>query len=114
MTKTMQAALITHYKQAVPEIQNVPLPTVRPNDVLVRIVAASINPIDLKTKDGKLRLLLKYQMPLILGSDFSGIVTKVGTNVTRFKVATPFLADHKKTGSEHLQIFLRLINTTLL
>ncbi|MFK5278826.1 NADP-dependent oxidoreductase, partial [Lacticaseibacillus paracasei] len=40
MTKTMQAALITHYKQAVPEIQNVPLPTVRPNDVLVRIVAA--------------------------------------------------------------------------
>ena len=86
MTKTMQAALITHYKQAVPEIQNVPLPTVRPNDVLVRIVAASINPIDLKTKDGKLRLLLKYQMPLILGSDFSGIVTKVGTNVTRFKV----------------------------
>ena len=54
MTKTMQAALITHYKQAVPEIQNVPLPTVRPNDVLVRIVAASINPIDLKTKDGKL------------------------------------------------------------
>ncbi len=50
MTKTMQAALITHYKQAVPEIQNVPLPTVRPNDVLVRIVAASINQLISKRK----------------------------------------------------------------
>ena len=45
---------------------------------LVKIIAASINPIDFKTKDGKVKMLLDYQMPLILGSDFAGIVVSVG------------------------------------
>ena len=54
----MQAAIITKYKQTTPTVTEVPIPTVAPTDVLVKIVAASVNPIDLKTKDGDLRLLL--------------------------------------------------------
>jgi NADPH:quinone reductase-like Zn-dependent oxidoreductase len=82
----MKAALITKYKQKFLTIEEVAIPQAGDDDVLVKIVASSINPIDLKTKDGGLKMLLKYQMPLILGSDFSGIITEVGSAVTKFKV----------------------------
>ena len=72
----MKAALIHKYGQKELSIEEVPLPTIHDNDVLVKIIAASINPIDLKTKDGKVKMLLNYQMPLILGSDFAGIVVQ--------------------------------------
>ena len=80
----MKAALIHKYGQKELSIEEVPLPTIHDNDVLVKIIAASINPIDLKTKDGKVKMLLNYQMPLILGSDFAGIVVSVGKNVQNF------------------------------
>ncbi len=89
MTNTMNAALISQYKQDLPTIEQVAIPAVGPNDVLVKIIAASINPIDLKTKDGGLKMLLKYDLPLILGSDFAGVITEVGANVTAFKIGDP-------------------------
>jgi NADPH:quinone reductase-like Zn-dependent oxidoreductase len=45
-----------------------------------------VNPIDLKVKSGEFKAFLKYKFPLILGNDLSGIVTQVGTGVTKFKV----------------------------
>jgi alcohol dehydrogenase len=41
-----------------------------PMDLLVRVHATSVNPLDAKTRDGKLKTLLKYRFPLVLGSDF--------------------------------------------
>ncbi|MCG0631969.1 NADP-dependent oxidoreductase [Lactiplantibacillus plantarum] len=82
----MKAAIITKYKQITPMVTEVPVPTIAPTDVLVKIIAASVNPIDLKTKDGDLRLLLQYTMPLIMGSDFAGVITAVGDQVPGFKV----------------------------
>lgn len=84
MPTTMQAAVIDAYKQPTPTLKTVPVPTPGPNDVLVKIIAASINPIDIKTKDGGLKMLLKYDRPFIMGSDFAGVVTRVGTNVSTF------------------------------
>lgn len=46
----MKAALIHKYGQKELAIEEVPLPTIHDNDVLVKIIAASINPIDLKIK----------------------------------------------------------------
>lgn len=82
----MKAAQITHYKQEMPVITDIEIPTIKSTDVLVKIVAASINPIDLKTKDGGLKMLLKYKMPLTLGSDFSGIIVQIGSDVKDFKI----------------------------
>lgn len=108
MTKTMRAALITHYRQAAPVIQRVPVPTPNANDVLVQIRAASINPIDLKTMAGGLKFLLPYQMPLILGSDFAGIVVAVGTHVTGFQVGDAVYGRPRKhrigTFAEYLAV----------
>lgn len=86
MKNTMKAAVIDTYKQPTPKIKEVPIPDIRSNDVLVKIVAASINPIDIKTKDGGLKMLLSYNMPIIMGSDFAGIITAVGEKVTNYSI----------------------------
>jgi NADPH:quinone reductase-like Zn-dependent oxidoreductase len=55
-------------------------------DVRIDVYAASVNPLDLKIRDGALKVLLPYQFPLVLGNDCSGVITEVGAKVTRFKV----------------------------
>jgi len=82
----MKAMIIRKYGRAPLELAEMSVPSVGEKDVLVEIVAASINPVDFKIRDGKVRMLLKYEMPLIMGNDFSGIVTQVGNGVKKFKV----------------------------
>ena len=61
-----------------------PDPDCGTNDVLVQIHAASVNPIDFKIRDGKLKLILPYRLPFILGCDLAGIVLRAGSSVKRF------------------------------
>ena len=64
----------------------VPLPVVRDNEVLVKVKAISINPVDIKTRLGKGQAdRLKDFKPIILGWDISGIVAETGRLVTSFK-----------------------------
>ena len=86
MNKYMNAAVIHHYGQKNLELTKIEIPKISPDDVLVEIHAASINPIDYKVRDGKVKMLLSYKMPLVLGNDFSGVIVKVGGNVTEFQV----------------------------
>ncbi|TVY02094.1 NADP-dependent oxidoreductase [Cohnella terricola] len=82
----MKAMIIEKYGKNVPLIlADRPMPHIGEHDVLVEIHAASLNPIDYKIKEGKVRFLLNYKFPLILGNDFSGIVVKVGERVSAFK-----------------------------
>lgn len=84
---TMKAMQIQRYGKRCPVQENtVPLPVLDRTDVLVEIHAASVNPLDLKIRDGGLKSLLKYPMPLTLGNDFAGVVVAVGRGVRRFKV----------------------------
>lgn len=85
MNQVMKAAMISAYKQTSPEILEVPIPEPQATDVLVQVACASINPIDLKTMEGGLKMLLRYDFPLILGSDFAGTVVTVGAAVKDFK-----------------------------
>lgn len=83
----MKAMIIEKYGKNVPLLMTErPMPDIGEHDVLVEIHAASLNPIDIKVKEGKLKFLLKYDMPLILGNDFSGVVVKVGDRVNDFKL----------------------------
>ncbi|MFE1552716.1 NADP-dependent oxidoreductase [Streptomyces sp. NPDC058718] len=61
-------------------------PQVGADDVLVRIHAASVNPLDMKIRDGALKAILPYRLPLALGNDLAGEVVQVGSSVTRFAV----------------------------
>jgi NADPH:quinone reductase-like Zn-dependent oxidoreductase len=59
-------------------------PDVGDDDVLVQIHAASINPLDLKIRNGELKPLLPYTLPIVLGNDLAGVVVKTGPRVRGF------------------------------
>lgn len=83
----MKAFAIPSYgKQSKLELIEVPTPAVGENDLLVEIHAASVNPIDFKTRNGDVKILLKHPMPLILGNDFAGVVKQAGAAVKDFRV----------------------------
>lgn len=83
----MKAFIIDKYGKAdVVRAGEMPEPELRADDVLVQIHAASVNPLDLKIRDGEFKLLLPYRMPLILGNDMAGVVVRVGAGVRRFNV----------------------------
>ncbi|WP_198085849.1 NADP-dependent oxidoreductase [Variovorax sp. E3] len=82
----MKAFIIDRYgKKEVGRITEMPDPEVRDDDVLIRIHAASVNPLDSKIKGGEFKLILPYRVPLILGNDAAGTVTRVGARVRDFK-----------------------------
>ncbi|MFJ8235539.1 NADP-dependent oxidoreductase [Ureibacillus sp. NPDC094379] len=93
----MKAMVIDKYGKVPMRLVEIPTPKIEEYEVLAEIHAASINPIDFKIRDGKVKLLLKYKMPLILGNDFSGVVVKVGAKVTRFKVGDEIYARPRKS-----------------
>ncbi|MCX8508560.1 MAG: NADP-dependent oxidoreductase, partial [Rhodobacteraceae bacterium] len=82
----MKAARIHAYGDASQiKIEEAPLPVLNPDDVLVRIVAASVNPVDWKIRQGHLASFIPHTLPLTLGWDLSGVVAAVGPAVTGFK-----------------------------
>ena len=60
-------------------------PPVAPDGVLLRIKAASLNPVDAKVRDGKLADKFPHHFPVIMGWDAAGVVEAVGPAVTWFK-----------------------------
>jgi alcohol dehydrogenase len=82
----MKAFIIKRYGKAdVLEAGEAPMPTPGDDQVLVQIHAASVNVLDAKIRSGEFKLLLPYSLPLILGNDLAGVVTKVGARVRGFK-----------------------------
>ncbi|MDI6677649.1 NADP-dependent oxidoreductase [Bacillus wiedmannii] len=104
----MKAMIIDKYGKVPMRMAEVPIPEINEYEVLAEIHAASINPIDFKIRDGKVKMLLKYEMPLILGNDFSGVIVKVGSKVTHFKVGDEIYARPRKnkigTFAEYIAI----------
>lgn len=104
----MKAMIIKKYGNSPLQLADIPTPAVGDYDVLAEIHAASINPIDFKVRDGKVRTLLKYNMPLVLGNDFSGIVIQVGKNVKKFKIGDEIYGRPRKdrigTFAEYISV----------
>jgi NADPH:quinone reductase-like Zn-dependent oxidoreductase len=69
-----------------------PEPKVGERDVLVRVVAAGINPLDKLVRNGEFKQLLPYRTPFVLGHDVAGVVTAVGPAVTQFSVGDEIYA----------------------
>jgi NADPH:quinone reductase-like Zn-dependent oxidoreductase len=69
--------------------EDIDRPEPTPDEVLVRVRAASASPVDWKMRQGYLREWVDVPMPTILGRDFAGDVAGVGANVTGFAVGDP-------------------------
>lgn len=67
-------------------LHELPQPQVGANDVLIKVKAASLNPLDWKVRNGMLKRIRSFDFPLILGNDCAGVVKEVGSEVERFKV----------------------------
>ncbi|BAY10271.1 NAD(P)-dependent alcohol dehydrogenase [Calothrix sp. NIES-2098] len=82
----MKAVVIRRYGSAeVLQYEDVEQPKIQPDQILVKIHASSVNPVDWKIRQGMLQLLTGYNFPMILGFDLAGEVVEVGSSVRRFQ-----------------------------
>jgi NADPH:quinone reductase-like Zn-dependent oxidoreductase len=65
--------------------EDAPIPNVASNEVLIRVHAAGVNPVDWKVREGHVSKYFQHSLPLILGWDVSGVVEQVGADVSRFQ-----------------------------
>lgn len=85
--KTMKAVCIYSYGgPGVLVYEDAPRPHPGAGEVLVRVHAAGINPVDWKIRGGHLKEMLHHTFPLVLGWDLSGVVESLGPETTRLKV----------------------------
>jgi len=90
----MKALTFKRYGKS-PEIgfADVPRPVLKPDEVLVQVHAAGLNPIDNMIPAGTFKAVLQFHLPATLGSDLAGVVTEVGSRVTRFKPGDAIFAN---------------------
>ena len=82
----MKAFVVERYGKDGLRAADVPEPEVGDDDVLVKVSAASVNPLDRMVRNGEFKRLLKYRPPFVLGHDLAGAVTRVGSAVRDFHV----------------------------
>jgi NADPH:quinone reductase-like Zn-dependent oxidoreductase len=99
---TMKAIQIHQYGgKEVLNYQDCPVPTIAENQILIKVIATSVNPVDWKVREGYLQQMIDYPMPFIPGWDVAGIVEKVGSQVSQFTIGDAVYSrpDIMKNGS---------------
>jgi NADPH:quinone reductase-like Zn-dependent oxidoreductase len=87
MNRIMKAVRIHNYGG--PEVlkyEEAPRSQPQAGEVLVRVHAAGVNPIDWKVREGQMKDFWPHKFPLILGWDLSGVVEEVGKGASRFRI----------------------------
>lgn len=105
----MKAFIIKRYgKKEELQLTEIAESVVNENDVLVQVHSAGVNLLDSKIRNGEFKLILPYKTPFTLGHDLAGIVTKVGSKVSKFKVGDEVYlrpADHRiGTFAEYISV----------
>ena len=65
--------------------EDAPVPEIQDDEVLIKVHATSVNPVDWKTREGYVEELIPHDFPLILGWDVSGVIENMGSKVTNFR-----------------------------
>lgn len=82
----MKAIQIKKYSKDINTVlSDIPVPEISDTEVLIRVKAAAVNPLELLILTGSVKLIQNYPMPLTLGNECSGIVEKTGRNVKNFQ-----------------------------
>jgi NADPH:quinone reductase-like Zn-dependent oxidoreductase len=74
------------------KLEDVPRPEPKEDEILIRVVAASVNPVDVAIRKGYLAELIGDKLPLIPGMDAAGVVEKTGAKITKFNAGDPVYA----------------------
>lgn len=93
-TQMMKALTFKRYGKS-PDIgfADVPRPTLKSDELLVQVHAASVNPVDNMIVTGIFKPVLHFELPATMGSDLAGVVVEVGSGVTRFKPGDAIFAN---------------------
>ena len=83
---------------------DVPEPAMGADDVLIEVVAASVNPIDWKIRSGVRQKDFPLKLPAILGRDVSGVVRAVGSEVRTFKPGDRVIAMAEATYAQYVAL----------
>lgn len=83
-----KAARLFKYSKTNPDIKVVEtdVKELQPDDLLVQVLNAGVNPLDNLIAHGELKLVVPYKLPQTMGNEFVGIIKQVGANVSSFKV----------------------------
>ncbi|MCM0595521.1 NADP-dependent oxidoreductase [Weissella uvarum] len=89
----MHAVVINAYG-SVDELKDaqVPVPELGADEVLIHVFVASVNPIDLKLRNGQMQEQMPFQFPAILGGDVAGEIVAVGERVSDYQVGQAVMA----------------------
>lgn len=90
---TMKAIVIHAFGE--PEVlkyEDAPRPEPKEDEILIRVMAAGVNPVDASIRGGSMKRFLGEKLPLILGMDVAGVVEKTGAKITKFKAGDPIYA----------------------
>lgn len=84
----MKAAQIINYggKDVMQITENADKPMLKPDQVLVEVYAASVNPFDIKVREGAVSQMAELTFPATLGGDVAGVVAELGPEVSGFEV----------------------------
>ena len=89
----MKAIVIhTYGGPEVLKLEEAARPEPKEDEVLVRVIAASVNPVDVAIRQGYLARLIGDKFPLIPGMDAAGVVEKTGVKIGKFKAGDPVYA----------------------
>lgn len=83
----MQAAILNQYHKhdVALSITDVPMPTINADQVLVKSLAAGVNPVDNMITRGEVKLIIPYHLPIVAGNEIVGEIVALGANVSDFK-----------------------------
>ncbi len=86
-------------------LREIPIPQPRPQQLLVRVQAAALNPVDYKFRQGILLPIIRPKLPVTLGNDFCGVIEALGSGVKGFNVGQRVYGcvgiDHTGTLAEY-------------
>ncbi|MCR8660607.1 NADP-dependent oxidoreductase [Paenibacillus endoradicis] len=83
----MKAAQMLKYSKEIQVIMNdIKMPEIKDDQVLVKVKAAGVNPLDILILNGSIRMITDYDFPLTLGNELSGVIEAVGKDVANFQV----------------------------
>jgi NADPH:quinone reductase-like Zn-dependent oxidoreductase len=81
------------------EVVEIPKPEINnENEVLIQVMAASVNPLDIKLRNGYMQQIRPISLPFVPGADVAGIVVATGGKVTRFKAGDQVMASSMTNG----------------
>ena len=101
----MKAMVIYKYGGAdVLRYEDVEAPKIKPDELLVKVHAAGVNPIDWKIRKGMLKVISGNKFPMILGFDLAGEVLEVGSQVENFQVGDEIYGSLSVPGGAYAEL----------